>query len=55
MPPLRAKFPQGTGLICLVCCVAEEVGYVFVEGADVDPHASVVKGRGWGRRTGMSD
>jgi hypothetical protein len=40
MPPLHAKLPQGTGLVCLVCCVAEEVGYVFVEGADVDPHAS---------------
>jgi len=47
MPPLPAKFPQGTGLISLVYCVAEEVGYVFVEGGYVDPHASAVKGRGW--------
>ena len=31
----------------LVCCVAEGAGCVFVEGADVDSHASVVKGRGW--------
>ena len=47
MPPLHAKFLQNTGLIRFVFCVAEEVGYVFVEGADMDPHASAVKGRGW--------
>jgi hypothetical protein len=44
MPPLPAKFPQGTGLIRLVYCIAEEVGCVFVEGVDVGPYASAVKG-----------
>lgn len=57
-PPRHAtsscESPQGTGLICLVYCVAEEVGYVFVEGDDVDPHARAVKGRGC-RRLGVSD
>jgi len=47
VPPLHAKFLQSTGLICLVCSVAEGVGYVFSESADADPHASGGEGRGW--------
>ena len=45
---------RAEALSVLAWCIAKGVGYVFVEGADVDPHAARLKVEG-GQEGGVSD